>query len=709
MSFDLFLMPVQGARPDVPLDIQATVADSVLTLPRPGAWQHRATFRCGVPMRMVRLVMGAARFLLAPLIAALLCLVTPAADAQNAPIPTAPTGLVAGTGGHPIFRVQPHPAQFFHVIVTSPQSSTPVLDQWFAPGVCVSDCELIPVEGLPMLMNGSYTVYMRGYIAGSGYTGWSNGLDFTIQDNPPPVSALALVGINERDSTPCPRSGGRPVCRTDQPAVWFTADPAAGDWVEVLILEDSTNAAAFNEWIPIWDARCESASSPRLCRITVSTPLLDHSDYTVYLRSLGAGGFSQGGLNGYTRPGSAVEGDPNDAAQFRVGLVDSPLANLNGTIIQGDVRLRWDHLPFVSWYELVVADADGHILTWQWYAADALGCAEICRVDPEAAFPNGLYMWAVRYWNAAVSGWFIAPETIVLDAPPPESPAPKPSEQGVFRWLAVPHAAWYQLVIETAGGEAVYASWYRSIHHCSTLCIVQPDIALPAGNYVWRVQAWGPGGFGPPGAAAPFTVSAAATGAPIPIYPGDGLALMALTSTLRFEWQAAIGARRYQLQALDTTGHPVVDQTVEAKAAACGMVCTFYLDSLPPNGAYTWRIRAGGFSGWSGWVSGGMFHVSIPPAARVQLYLPGDGAIIPTTPILLWYPAPNAAWYRLTFAVNGLSWSQWHAAAAVCQTEMCQTAAPELPPGDYQWSIESWGPGNGSAPTPGMVWSFIKL
>lgn len=619
---------------------------------------------------------------------------------STAVIPAEPSGTVTGTNGHPAFAIQPHPAQYVRVIVVRPAPLGTEIDAWFTVEPCQAYCVLLPAEPIPALPTGMYTLYMQGYVVGQGYTDWSAGQSFTIKDFPPAVSTLKITGIHQDTSgTPCEPVTTEPTCHTPTPAITYTVEAASGDWVEVLIAQSDT--MIFREWVNVYDPRCEGFS----CAVTITTPLEDAMTYTVYLRSYGAGGLSTGGINGYTRPGSSSEGDPDRLAHFRISLAEKPLQNLTSQIVQGDVHLDWDHTAYATWYEVQITNLSGQIIHQQWYSADL--CNTQCGVYPDIAFSNGTYTWAVRYWNAALSPWYAAPTGIALNEPPPRRVVPDSHEDGNLRWGEVDHASWYQLVIENSSGETVFSEWYRAAMRCATLCVVQPLAQLQPGNYVWYVTAYGPGGQTSPLESARLPIPPA--GIPTLIYPIDAATVSG--SFLLLEWQDT-GAASYHLQLIDTSTQAILyDAQFRREDAACSQLCYWIQEDLPPNGYYQWRVKAAGLAE-SEWSLYGRFSVNIPPAVPPQPVAPAGGTIHPAPPDFVWKPAQFAVWYQLLIEDKQQQrvWEQWYSAEDNCGEFECRVGLPDeaLDSGTYRWTVVSWGQG-GQSPIPPDWQTWIQL
>jgi hypothetical protein len=196
---------------------------------------------------------------------------------------------------------------------------------------------------------------------------------------------------------------------------------------------------------------------------------------------------------------------------------------------QGRPTISWNDDPNATWIHVNIAGPNG-VIHNKWYQRNAapMTCASgTCSITPNINPANGNYSLKMRTWGPAgfsvraQTGGFTDPVPIALNfAPPPTvTQFQQASVSGgtpSLRWTGVAGATWYGVWIGTHNPNASPA-WVQ--HHkqwalganlgCENTgtCTFTPSgLGLPAGNYVYLVRAWGPGGMNSWSAPASFSV-----------------------------------------------------------------------------------------------------------------------------------------------------------------------------------------------------------
>ena len=131
---------------------------------------------------------------------------------------------------------------------------------------------------------------------------------------------------------------------------------------------------------------------------------------------------------------------------------------------------------------------------------------ETCSVmAPElSSLPNGLYRWHLLDYGASGYGTWTGWQEFTLNISIPvvvlgEPSGELPSWDGSFHWTGVADATYYYLQVQNADGEILLGRWNATEVACvgETCSVMAAELSsLPNGLYRWRIQDYGPYGFG---------------------------------------------------------------------------------------------------------------------------------------------------------------------------------------------------------------------
>ncbi|GAB4517751.1 MAG: hypothetical protein OHK0046_24620 [Anaerolineae bacterium] len=307
-----------------------------------------------------------------------------------------PAGTVSNTVGNPLFTWLPVSNAFAYDLYVENTITKRVLfynrltaTDHCTQSLCSVDLTTLPGGDASWHENGSYVAWIT--VADSG--NWKS-FEYTIQANLPGLVTLAdPTRVNE----------------TSRPTLNFTLDGDAANsaWFEIFI--GARSGSALTTYYYNWHSRREACGSMEstTCAFPVPTDLINWSSYELYIRSWGPGGFSTGGIQGFTNPLTFAVNSP----------VIGTLAGFATVTASTTPTLTWTHDAGASWYEIWIGTPDflytGHI---QWYFADDLGCEDgTCELSPSVVssiaglnydgldliYPGTDYVWYLRAWGAA--------------------------------------------------------------------------------------------------------------------------------------------------------------------------------------------------------------------------------------------------------------------------------------------------------------------
>ncbi len=609
------------------------------------------------------------------------------------------TPSVAIVQGRPLFIINQNKADFYRLAVVDGVGKVG-LDAWFsADDACTTNCTLIPAEAAPpVLYNDNYTLYLQTYTIGVGYSEWSEGLAFVVNEPPPSVSGLQLLALNDANGVPCVE-GACQSLRPEFTLAYHQNEQFSGEWVEFVLTD--ADRVVHQEWLQVdTDVRCRHD----ICRLSVPFDLFPDVAYTWYVRSWGPGGASVNGYMGYTRPRSPTEGDPNNIAHFVIQPEDHAPTDLHF-----DLQVySWQHMDPARWYAIEIEDQSGGLIHKAWYPVinsdvvmdvNTVYCAVRCQFMPEMGLANGQYQWRVRYWNGKLSKFASANfevKEVLLSVP-----TDLVYDGGLFTWTHVADAKWYEVVAHSPVLHITY--WVFAPKSCRNICLARLEQVLDIGEYEWSVRAWSAGSFGQWASRQSFSINNGLDGMQA-IAPSAGFLVSDVRADVTFRWQAAVEQTQAEIRVEDQSGQVVLQQVVESH---CGQTCFAFLPLYLPNGHYDWAIKVGDDK-WLPMVGSPDIVINGLPIASVDLIGPLAGEVMATDPALSWLDAPHASWYRL--GITNLETNDyresWHFAPDICQTT-CMLLLP-LEAGRYRWSVSGWGPGSILLTRSG-VRTFIRL
>jgi type 1 glutamine amidotransferase len=205
--------------------------------------------------------------------------------------------------------------------------------------------------------------------------------------------------------------------------------------------------------------------------------------------------------------------DPAGAA-FTVAVTQPP-TNITADPNEGRPTITWDASPGIDWAQLYIGRAGGpqHL---RWYEAAAVCADGTCTVNPAIDFPGGDYMIWMRAWGAggfsspdgtdSSTAWVEHTPGLSLPTQAPNAPTGLIVADPVdptFTWQSPARATWYELILTPADYAWSYPiGWFQAAEiDCAaagqTCAYTDPLLAggvLPAGDYLFYVRAWGPGG-----------------------------------------------------------------------------------------------------------------------------------------------------------------------------------------------------------------------
>ena len=256
-----------------------------------------------------------------------------------------------------------------------------------------------------------------------------------------------------------------------------------------LEVQDGVGSTVVSQWYAA-DASCVGLD----CALTpAETANLGNGNYQWRIQDYGSYGYgTQTGWQSFTLDiftGTVVLGQPS------------------GSLTSWDGSFHWTGIPSATWYHLEVQDGNGTTLLSPWYSVGTACVALDCAVTPDgaASLPGGDYQWRVQYFSptsgygdwTALQGFTLnlGPVNLVLGQPS----GSLTSWDGSFHWTGIPSATWYHLEVQDGSGTTLLNTWYSVGTTCTgSTCAVTPDetLALPDGDYQWRIQDYGSNGYG---------------------------------------------------------------------------------------------------------------------------------------------------------------------------------------------------------------------
>ncbi len=678
-----------------------------------------------------------------------------------ATLPVAPITNIEGTATVDVNLLTDgiNTAQWYRLFIYAHDIQQIVFDQWLhtaeADSCTTTTCTF--TLDTPLYNNLAYTLYVNAYTEDLGYSAWSIGQEFAVHAPAPSVDWLRVLGVHDRvvlgqtttTRTPCILTGHSQACGQALPYVEVAYDVGgySGEWLRIVVYEPDSKAIVHDKWVNVRDdVTCNHSvdlgGQPGTSCIHLLTDYPGTGNYIIYVSSYGSGGYSTGGIVGYTNPD-----DTKHKAYFTIGLLDMQVTGLATTtsipyvktggmttsmVISGEVTFSWDHEPSALWYHLKV-DQDGGAYFDKWYkvGTDVICVSGRCSLLTDQEFVNGQYEWTMGFWDGKLSRESQMAQFGIqgdrADLPVINEFAVSVSEliesntAPQFEWSHVENATWYQLYVQTAAGEQVILEDYRALDICSpTICEVAPHVHLTDDLYKWYLRARGSGGASLGGikntgwvGPGTFTMSGTATGQPTSIAPTNKVLD---TSYPTFRWNTATNASWYRLKIVEqATGNIAWNEWYYLPAEAClGDVCEITLaEPLANSPAYIWTVTPYGAAGMGRPSFERFFAISAETAEIAGLLAPIHDVVVPNTITFRWQKV-YAIWYGLDVldSSGNVVFSQWYPVEDLkCDTEGCSVSldAQALAGGTYSWAVSTWVPANGTIVTTSSSATFIKL
>ena len=282
---------------------------------------------------------------------------------------------------------------------------------------------------------------------------------------------------------------------------------------------------------------------------------------------------------------------------------DQPITGIVVSPNQGQPTISWDDDPDALWWHIYVGNVDG-IAFLEWIEKTPQMCdGTRCSITPINLNPaGGTYQVYIQYWGnngfstGGIQGWSGPGEFSVSTIPPQQPDGLVSTVNGstpTLAWNGKPDTVWYQVWI----GQLVNGSYtveHLQWHLAADLgcqqggtCTLTPNISLAAGDYLWAIQSWGPGGFNGGDSTLwtgleTFTVSGTAS------VQGEGIPFSAPYLT----WEHVTGVEYYHLWIGTPTNDTLHIDWYETGALGCDPTCTFDLTPLNLSaGNYQWAAQ----------------------------------------------------------------------------------------------------------------------
>ncbi|GAB4516030.1 MAG: hypothetical protein OHK0046_20550 [Anaerolineae bacterium] len=216
--------------------------------------------------------------------------------------------------------------------------------------------------------------------------------------------------------------------------------------------------------------------------------------------------------------GEDGQGPWTTATTFFVGRRPPNVVNRlgpSGSVTDPFTPIQWEEAPDALWYRLYLVGRNNFVVD-RWIMKETVCQNGVCALPLTSLFlSNGTYLWWMQPWGEAGLGeWTPSGLEFQLQTPLPTVVEPLNPTQGstantggvVFQWQAEPNTTWYRMYIgRQSDYSMVHDRWYDATEICrSGVCSVSLNVA--AGDYIWFIHPWGPGGFGSWNDGADFTV-----------------------------------------------------------------------------------------------------------------------------------------------------------------------------------------------------------
>ena len=421
------------------------------------------------------------------------------------------------------------------------------------------------------------------------------------------------------------------------------------------------------------------------------------------------------------------------------------LVEPGGDISNAKPTYTWNKVSAATHYYLMI-EAGSSSFYQQWYSSSSICGISTCSVTPGKSLTTGSYTWKVLTWNPSGFGTWSTPMAFNKLVPPTPTPLPTPdsatlvspssdvtSAKPTYTWNKVSAATYYYMILEGGSGP-IYQQWYSSSSACNTsTCSATPNMSLANGAYTWRVQTWGPAGYG--GWSAPMAFNKVEPPTPTPLPTPVAVTLVSPTGDIgtnykpTYTWNKAVSATYYYIVVEGGSG-VVYQQWYTASQAACGAsTCSVTPNKTLAGGTYTWKVQTWSPAGYGPWSAVSTFNTTIPPTATPTLTrTPSPTPLPSSTPTASATPAPSATaaslpsaaslvgpsgsvtssnptytWRKVTGATqyllyvsgpSGVLIQKWYTPAqAACGVTTCSVVTGVTHAvGRYTWKVQTWSP-----------------
>jgi hypothetical protein len=211
---------------------------------------------------------------------------------------------------------------------------------------------------------------------------------------------------------------------------------------------------------------------------------------------------------------------------------------------------------------------------------------------------------------------------------------------------------------------------------------------LVNGDYKWRLQTYGSGGYTSWSEYLTFTLNA-----PILVLNAPSGTLASWDWDKTFRWTGIPSAEYYHTQVYDATTDTLLQEEWYNLAICNGLNCavsppeTRYLG----NGQYKWRVQTYGTMGYTPWTEYMSFTISSP---TIVLNAP-SGTLTSWDKTFRWTGIASAEYYHIQVydVTDTLVQEEWYT-LSICTGLECAVSPSEtryLPNGEYKWRVQTYG------------------
>lgn len=259
-----------------------------------------------------------------------------------------------------------------------------------------------------------------------------------------------------------------------------------------------------------------------------------------------------------------------------------------------------------------------------------------------------------------------------------------------FTWTPVNNATWYYFLINTPNA-GTHTRWVNASIYCTaSLCSYTPPTPFQDGVYEWAVKTSNANGHGPWSAVWDLTITGGNINTASVINIADSASV-----NPTFRWNAETGASWYRLLVQGPTGI-IHDQWYHESQvcvfADCAATPALYITP----GTYSYWVQPWGYAYVYGPWSPPQDVVMNAPVGQPVTQTP-TGTIASAQPTFTWTMPQGSHWHYLWIERDDgtIMLQEWFDSATYCNGVSCTVtpATLNLPDGNYNWWIQSWGAG----------------